>query len=567
MSTVAGSETVLSLPPSSTSPPGETPATDVQVLQPYGVGIDTHSKFIQVCVVFQHTDDKGRTTVRRKEKAFPTHWNSLVLAKQWVLEILGALAEPDTLRYCIESTGTYHFPVLKAWAGIPSVVNPLLAGASHRKTDVLDARALAHHSITGVWKASFIPAPQAQVLRVLWSRRAEMARRATRAANQLNNIVLRFGFTFGADVRMRTIQAESILSDLIDGRPVDVPGAPPDGLPVEVRPVVKALLTDLRADLHEARAATVAAENYIKARDWPTGQGALSGTALLNILQSVPGVGLTTALTWLSEVTDPRRFENAKQVSAFAGCDPSLKVSAGKVTSYVRRQGNLRLHHALLFAASGLIRRADDPLANWGRSIAGRHKKGGHKKAVGAIARRLACALWEVHRRAEPFSYAKYTLAQELVCPSTPLHDILPERAVRLLRKESILNSHDLAAAYQHGKLAAILGFGETSIAAVKKWVLDKGKYVPVGTANFPGASVPGGSGKKQYTLDPALKFQKKGAKRKEQNEPEPQTHQGSAAAKPAPAKARGPRAAAQSGPGRRTRARRPSGTPTGGEQ
>ena len=159
--------------------------------------------------MYQCKAPDGTTTVRQSEKEFPTHWNSLVAAKRWVLGILGALGQADTLRYCIESTGTYHLPVLKAWAGIPSVVNPLLAGASHRKTDVLDARTLARHSITGLWKASFIPAEQAQVLRVLWARRREMARRATRAANQLNNIVLRFGFTFGADVSMRSIQGET----------------------------------------------------------------------------------------------------------------------------------------------------------------------------------------------------------------------------------------------------------------------------------------------------------------------------------------------------------------------
>jgi hypothetical protein len=61
------------------------------------------------------------------------------------------------LRYCIESTGACHLPALKPFGGIPSVVNPL-AGASHRKTDVLDARTLAHHSTTGFWKASPRPA-------------------------------------------------------------------------------------------------------------------------------------------------------------------------------------------------------------------------------------------------------------------------------------------------------------------------------------------------------------------------------------------------------------------------
>ncbi len=531
MSTAGDSGAVLTLPNTATPSTDGSPPAEVQILQPYGVGIDTHSKFIQVCVLYQFTSPEGGTTIRRSEQEFPTHWNSLVAAKQWALSVLGELGQADTLRYCIESTGTYHFPVLKAWGGIPSVVNPLLAGASHRKTDVLDARTLAHHSITGLWKASFIPAEQGQVLRVIWARRREMARRATRASNQLNNIVLRFGFTFGADLGMRSLVAESVLCDLIDGRPVEVPGAPPDCLPAEVRPVVSALLKDLRADMNEAHAATVASANYIKSRDWPTEKGTLSGSALLAILQTVPGVGQVTALCWLAEVIDPRRFSNSKQVAAFAGCDPSLKVSAGKVTSFVRRQGNLKLHQALLFAASALLRRTDDPLAQWGRSIAGRHKKGGHKKALGAIARRLACALWEVHRRAEPFTYAGYTLAQELVCPPTQMTTILVARHLRLLREAGIHNSQQLATAYREGKLAAISGFGETGIAAVKKWVQQTGKFVSPSASNLPGAPASGETGKKKFTLNPSLKFHKKGVTRKDSNEQKSQTQPGSPAA------------------------------------
>jgi transposase len=575
MSTAAVPQAVLPPQTSPDPPPDDAPPTDVQVLRPYGVGIDTHSKFIQVCVMYQCKGASGTVTIRQREKEFPTHWNSLVAAKRWVLGILGTLAQADTLRYCIESTGTYHLPVLKAWGGIPSVVNPLLAGASHRKTDVLDARTLAHHSITGLWKASFIPAEQAQVLRVIWARRREMARRATRAANQLNNIVLRFGYTFGADVPMRSMQGESILSDLVDGRSADVAGAPPDKLPVEVRPVVAALLSDLRSDLKEARAAVVASENYVKARDWPTGTGRLPGTQLLDILRTVPGVGATTALSWLAEITDPRRFANAKQVAAFCGCDPSLKVSAGKITSYVRRQGNLRLHQSLLYAATGLLRRPEDPFGQWGRSIAGRHKKGGHKKACGAIARRLACGLWEVHRRGEPFSYEKYTLAQSLTCPLTPLGVILPPRAVKSLRDAGIRNSHQLARAYAEGKLAAIAGFGDSSISLVKDWVGKYGKYGKYGRQegtpdhggettdhraqttdhdHFPGADAPESARVKTYSLDPSLRFTKRESKRKASSEQESETNQSDATGAHAASEAAGSPAR------RRSRAARPSG-------
>jgi Transposase len=157
--------------------PGDAPEELlVQVLQPYGVGIDTHSKFIAVCVMRQRAK-----AVVKFEAEFKTDWASLLEARKWITDTL-SLRPGSPFRYCIESTGTYHFPVLLAFGGEPSVVNPLLAGPTRRKTDVLDARLLAHHSITGLWPASFIPSPEAKVLRVLWAERGEAQRNATRAS-------------------------------------------------------------------------------------------------------------------------------------------------------------------------------------------------------------------------------------------------------------------------------------------------------------------------------------------------------------------------------------------------
>jgi hypothetical protein len=87
-----------------------------------------------------------------------------------------------------------------------------------------------------MWPASFIPTMQAQELRVIWAMRAEALRRTTRASNQILNIVLRFGHTFGRDVAMRSAQGEGIISDLLDGRVPELPTVNPDGLPVSVRP-------------------------------------------------------------------------------------------------------------------------------------------------------------------------------------------------------------------------------------------------------------------------------------------------------------------------------------------
>jgi len=448
-----------------------------QVIRPYGVGIDTHSKFIAVCILRNRAGN-----VHRKEQEFSTEWGSLKKAHAWVLHHLGGLTDAANLRYCIESTGTYHLPVLKAWRGIPSVVNPVLAGPTRRKTDVLDARLLAHHSITGMWPESFIPSQDAQELRVLWAQRREALRKAGRAANRINNIILRFGHTFGATTGMRTTLAQGILDDLINGRSPHIPGAAPDGLPPSIRPIIRDLLQDLQQGQEATKRATVEAMNFVKGRDWPVASGHIPGTSLLSLLMTVPGVADATALAWLSEVCDPKRFRDSKQVAAYCGCDPSLKVSAGKVTSHTRRAGNSRLHQALSYAAQGLLRQPRESIGLWGKSIAGRHKKGGYKKAVGAISRRIACALWYVHSKAEAFSYAGYNFQLQPKVKAVPLREILKPKALALLRPLKITTSQELSDAFYAGRLAPVAGIGETTLAHIKNWISSnilKDSFVP----------------------------------------------------------------------------------------
>jgi hypothetical protein len=185
---------------------------------------------------------------------------------------------------------------------------------------------------------------------------------------------------------------------------------------------------------------------------------------------SVPGVGQTTAMTWLAEVCDPRRFTDAKEVSAYSGCDPSLKVSAGKVTSHTRRRGNLRLHWALVQAATGLLRRPGTPLAQWGLSLQGRHKKGGYRKATGALARRLAVMLWHVHRLGVKFDPSKYCFEAVPPVPCVPIAAMgLAPRVTALLAGYG--DSRAAAAAYYKGHLASLPGFGPAAMQALGKWI------------------------------------------------------------------------------------------------
>ena len=218
----------------------------------------------------------------RVERDFNVTWPNLLEAKSWIISKLGStFSEP--LHYCIESTGTYHMPILRAFGGQPSVVNPLLAGPTRRKTDRLDARLLAHHSITGLWPKSFLPGEAGLKLRVLWAARGEAMRAATRASNRVNNIILRFGHTVASEDAVRSTNGRAIIGALTDGEVPNVPTVAPTGLPQEIRPVIKELMEDLDCALVRARRAEAAAVAFIQNEVWPAGTGELPGGALLDL--------------------------------------------------------------------------------------------------------------------------------------------------------------------------------------------------------------------------------------------------------------------------------------------
>src|SRR5208283_5418341 len=184
------------------------------------------------------------------------------------------------------------------------------------------------------------------------------------------------------------------------------------------------------------------------------------GGVLLDLLCTVPGIGKITALTWVYTVCDPLRFPTSKAVAAFCGCDPTLKISAGKVTAHVRRGGNKDLHIALVQAAMGLVGRASEPIGRWGARLAAKPGRGQWRKAVGAVARRLAVGLYHVHLKIEPFSYLKYNLDLRLEVPDVPIEACgFTRRCAENLRRHGIEDAPTLLARYSTD-LAKVKGIG-----------------------------------------------------------------------------------------------------------
>lgn len=438
-------------------------------LFPYGVGIDTHKRFIQVCILFNESDGTHRI-----EREFQTDYWSLCKARTYVEDNIyprGLEQEGVPFRYTIESTGCYHLPVIQALGNRPAIINPVLAGPTRRKTDVLDARMLAQQSMLGLWRESYILSEQAETLRCLLAMRNEATRSASRLLNRINNHALRYGHTIGREGSMSHQRCRAMIEDMLEGRIPIADCISPKGIPLHARPIFKDSYSQYDAWIKVRDKFHKLTLEYVYDNNWPTGNGVTAGKLLLKCLMSVPSVGEVTALTWLSVVHDPRRFASPGQIAAYCGSDPSVKVSAGKTTSHTKRKGNARLHHALKNCAAQLVRNHKDPLGQWGYSILRRHRKASWGRAINAVARRLSIFLWHVHQRAEQFSYEKYRFYLAPIVPDIPIEDTnLHTRYKAMLADKGLTTTGEVARAFLT-TLPQQKGIGPSCLNAVKDWI------------------------------------------------------------------------------------------------
>lgn len=85
--------------------------------------------------------------------------------------------------------------------------------------------------------------------------------------------------------------------------------------------------------------------------------------AKLKLLQSIPGIGLITAITLLSEMEDILRFKNLDQLCSFVGLVPSTNSSGGKENvGPITRRSN-RFLREIIIEAAWMASRLDPSLA------------------------------------------------------------------------------------------------------------------------------------------------------------------------------------------------------------
>ncbi len=264
------------------------------------------------------------------------------------------------LHACLEATGTYGEALalrLHEAGYVVSVVNPAAIKAfaaaclSRTKTDKVDAALIARFCAAQKPHAWSPPAPQLRELQALVRRLESLIEMRVAEENRLSSGIAVDAVRHSLEahiayLREQIKQTEELIQKHINNHP----------------------------DLKEQS----------------------------ELLDSIPGIGNTTAALLLAEITNITQYKGARQVAAYAGLVPRQRRSGNSVRGRVQlsKVGNARLRKALYFPAITALR-----CSNFFKSWAdGLRERGKCKMAViGAAMRKLIHLSYGVLKTGKPF--------------------------------------------------------------------------------------------------------------------------------------------------------------------
>jgi transposase len=247
------------------------------------------------------------------------------------------------------------------------------------KNDQNDAEGLAQIVRTGWYRSVHVKSFDSHRARAILGARTQLVGMTTRLSNHIRGVLKTFGLLPGA---MRGLPFDRKVEVLLEGRS-------------DVEPIVRPMLVAWR----QLRVQIAAFDKAIRA------MVRMSGPSRL--LMSVPGVGLLSALAYVSTVEDPSRFARSRSVGAHLGLTPR-QYQSGEVdrSGRISRCGDT-LTRTLLYEAAGVILtrvKKASGLRDWAAAIA---KRSGPGKARVALARKLSVILHSIWRSGEPFRWSE----------------------------------------------------------------------------------------------------------------------------------------------------------------
>lgn len=334
------------------------------------IGVDLGDKSSTVCVLDAEGEIVEESRIPTRQKAFHAYF---------------ALRSPVRVVLEVSTHSPWVSRLLATLGHEVLVANPRrvqLIAASTTKSDEVDAELLARLGRADPkLLAPVVHRPAAvQADRALVQSRDALVRSRTLLVNTARGLCKSLG------ARLPRCSAESLHTHLAE-------------VPEALRPALAPLLAALGALTAQIRALDEQLTHLAREK-YPA-------TA---VLQQIPGVGVLIALSFVLTIQDPGRFARSREVGPYLGLVPRRRQSgASDPPGRITKTGDPLVRRLLVQGAQLVLREhaPDSALKQWGLRLVDRGGAGAKKRAVIAVARKMAVLmhrLWVTGGPYEPWA-------------------------------------------------------------------------------------------------------------------------------------------------------------------
>jgi transposase len=345
------------------------------------VGVDLHKTQFTVCMLSEC----------RKIK---THWKYLT-TKRGYEDFLNTLKNFEDDGYevsvAVESTGnTRYFKNQVSKRGIMvKVVNTAkfkVVNESVKKTDSHDAYTLAEFLEKDMLPESQLCSEESEKIRRILKSRSVVVKALTSLKNQIHGLLLSYGIETKRGQLQSKKERQRILFGLEDHKSFG-----------DAALAVKPLIDTIDQLNFEVKKLEAVLEELVK------------NDEDVELLKSIPGVGLITASTIRAFTDDINRYESSKKYSSHAGLVPWVQNSNNTVHhGHITKRGPMELRTAFVQVVMGMVRykKMTGAYRIMSKYLEMKKHKGSGKSII-ATARKVSKIVWTMLKNREPFNPVK----------------------------------------------------------------------------------------------------------------------------------------------------------------
>ncbi|NJD77688.1 MAG: IS110 family transposase [Candidatus Methanoperedens sp.] len=349
-------------------------------------GADIHKKFIVATILSR---DGYKIT-----KRFGMNLNDILEFKKWVID-------NNCEQAAMESTGVYWVPIYTTLEGSIDVIVANAYKIKHtpgRKTDMRDSEWIAQLCLNGMIEPSRIFPREDRELRTLTRARENLVNNSTQMKNRIHQAL-----------ESSCIRISSVLSDIFGKSGMQILNGLLEGKSIDeiLKGITSKKILEKEQMLRDAiknsldPAKVFMIQTYLGLIEKIQGEIEKLDKEILTriqrvredleIVMSMPGMGLTSAITVLAEIGNYKDFKTGEQLASWCGLVPSVSQSADVlVTGNITKQGSKHVRRMLVQVAHAIVRSKSSKLKRFFLRVQARR---GKKKAIVALARKILCVL------------------------------------------------------------------------------------------------------------------------------------------------------------------------------